>query len=142
MKEAPKGRHYTKTHEWVSVVKGNLVRIGITQYAAHELGDLTSVEVREVGREIRKEESFGTIESAKAVEYLYSPVSGKITGVNKGAGVAEEGEMAFGTGELERIPEDPYGDGWIVEVDASSLEEDMSDLMTADEYDEYLKEIS
>ncbi len=140
--EVPKDRYYTKTHEWLSIVSGNVVRVGITHYAAHQLGDLTSVEVKPVGTEIKKGEPFGVIESAKAAEYLYSPVSGRITAVNKEAGVTEEKEEAFVVGELERITEDPYGEGWLIEMEATNLDAEIKDLLTQEEYEEYLKGLS
>ena len=142
LEEVPKGRYYTKTHEWLSIVSENVVRIGITHYATHQLGDLTSVEVKPVGTEIKKGEPFGIIESAKASEYVYSPVSGKITAVNKEAGVIEEKEEAFVTGELERITEDPYGEGWLIEMEAKDLEKEIHDLLSQEEYEEYLKSLS
>jgi len=142
LEEVPRDKYYTKTHEWLSIVSGRRVRIGITHYAAHQLGDLTSVEVKPVGTEVRKGEAFGVIESAKASEYLYSPVSGKIILVNKEVGVVEEGEEAFVTGELEKITEDPYGEGWLIEVEASDLEAEIKDLLTPEEYSSYLKSLS
>ncbi|RLG49719.1 MAG: glycine cleavage system protein H [Thermoproteota archaeon] len=142
LEEVPKGRYYTKTHEWLSIVSGNVVRIGITHYATHQLGDLTSVEVKPVGTEIKKGEAFGIVESAKASEYIYSPVSGKITAVNKEAGVMEEKEEVFVVGELEKITEDPYGEGWLIEMEAKDLDKEIQDLLSKEEYEEYLKTLS
>jgi len=142
LEEVPKDRYYTKTHEWLLVISGNKVRIGITRYAAKQLGDLTSVEVKPIGTDIKKDEPFGIIESAKTSEYLYSPVSGRITAVNKEAGVLEEKEEVFAVGELERITEDPYGEGWLIEMEASNLEVEIKELWSHEEYEKYISSLS
>ncbi len=141
MEEIPRDRYYTKTHEWLLRVSENIVRVGITRYAAEQLGELTAVEVKPIGTEVKKDEPFGVIESAKASEYLYSPVSGRIRAVNKEAGVAEEKEEAFVVGELERITEDPYEEGWIVELEAKNLEEELKELMRPEEYEKYIESL-
>ena len=77
----PADRRYTKDHEWI-IVTGNLGRVGITDYAQKQLGDVVYLELPEVGRSFKKGDVFGTIESVKAVSELYSPVSGEVTEVN------------------------------------------------------------
>ncbi len=121
----PEELRYTKDHEWAKA-EGGSVRLGITDYAQHELGDIVFVDLRAVGTRIKKGDSIGTLESVKAVSEVYSPVSGTITEVNT---------------ELEAIPElvnqDCYGRGWMVRIDASELAE-LSDLMDASAYRDYI----
>ncbi|MCS7385680.1 MAG: glycine cleavage system protein GcvH [Candidatus Methanomethylicota archaeon] len=119
--------YYTKEHEWAKI-EGELVRIGITDYAQKQLRDIVYVELPEVGKKISKMGVLGTVESVKAVSEVYSPLSGEVVEVNE---------------ELENSPElinqDPYGEGWIAVLKPSNLEEELKDLMKADEYAEYLK---
>jgi glycine cleavage system H protein len=117
----PKGLLYTKTHEWVRA-EGGSVTIGITEFAAEELGDVVYVELPEPGRTLRPEEVFGTVESVKAVSDLVSPVAGEVVEANP--------ELA---GSPEQVNVDPYGKGWMVKVklpDAQAL----SELMDSDAY--------
>lgn len=122
----PDELHYAEDHEWVSPV-GETVKIGISDYAQDQLGDIVFVELPETGDKFEKGAEFGTVESVKAVSELVLPVSGEVVSVN---------------GELEDAPElvneDPYGKGWMVEIklnDASELET----LMSKDAYVELLK---
>ncbi len=127
--ELPAGRKYTKEHEWVKV-DGDIAEIGITDYAQDSLGDIVFLELPEKGDEIEKEESFGVVESVKAVSDLYTPLSGTIEETN---------EPLADTPEL--INEHPYEDGWMIRIkmsDASELEE----LMDASAYEDYVKEIA
>ena len=78
----PSDRRYTKDHEWI-IVTGNLGRVGITDYAQKQLGDVVYLELPDVGRSFEKGDVFGTIESVKAVSELYAPVSGEVTDVNQ-----------------------------------------------------------
>ena len=114
---------YTLEHEWIRVNGKNAV-IGITQFAQEQLGDIVFVELPEVGSQIEKESPFGVVESVKTVSDLYAPASGKITKVNK---------------ELETNPEkvnnEPYDAGWIVEIELSD-ETDLESLLDPDAYTE------
>ncbi len=123
--EYPKGLKYSREHEWVSVEDGDTGVIGISDFAQNELGDVVYVEVPEVGEKISKDDPFGAVESVKAVSDLYAPVSGTVTEVN---------EALPDTPEL--INEDPYGEGWIIKVTLSDIDE-LDDLMTPEEYTEY-----
>ena len=123
----PKDLRYSKEHEWVKDEDGK-VRIGITEFAQDELGDIVFVELPEVGDELELDEPFGSVESVKTVSELYAPVSGKVVEVNE---------------ELEDSPElvneTPYEGAWMVVVeldDSSQLEE----LMDADAYQKMTEE--
>lgn len=124
----PKELRYTEEHEWVQTAGGNKVRIGITDFAQSELGDIVFVELPEVGAEVSANEPFGSVESVKTVSELYSPVSGKVVEVN---------------GSLEDSPENvndsPYGDGWMIVVEMSDPSE-VENLMSADEYEKMVTE--
>ncbi len=113
---------YSKEHEWVLHLEGSRVRIGISDYAQKQLGDIVFVENPDVDDDVTANESMGSIESVKAVSDLYSPVSGKVVRVN------EELEDA-----PETINEQPYGTGWLIEVELSNLEE-LESLLNEDEY--------
>jgi glycine cleavage system H protein len=121
--DVPADRRYLESHEWTTT-DGDSVRIGITDFAQDELGDVVFVELPAEGDEVSKEGEFGVVESIKAVSDLVSPVSGTVVGVN---------EELFDAPEL--VNQDPYGDGWMIEVEPSS-EEEFDDLLTADEYRE------
>lgn len=103
---APEGLKYTAEHEWALSVESGVVRVGITAHAQESLGDIVFVTLPEVGTAVHAGESFGEIESTKSVSELYAPVSGTIRARN---------------GSLEASPElvntDPYGEGWIIEID-------------------------
>lgn len=114
---------FTKSHEWVKV-EGETVKIGISDYAQEELGDIVYIDLPEVGEEVTKEEHFADVESVKAASELYSPVSGMIVSINE---------------DLEDSPEQinsvPY-ESWIMEVKEVT---EMSDLMTEEEYVAFVK---
>ncbi|WAA09930.1 glycine cleavage system protein GcvH [Fervidibacillus albus] len=124
---SPKELRYSKEHEWVKVEDGK-VRVGITDFAQDELGDIVFVELPEVGTEITVNEPFGSVESVKTVSELYAPVSGKVVEVNE---------------ELEDSPElvneSPFEKAWIIVVEPSDLSE-VDNLLTAEQYDEMLEE--
>lgn len=105
----PDALKYTKEHEWVSVVEGRRVKVGITFYAQKELGDVVFVDLPKVGTAVEQGKSMAVVESVKAVSDVYAPVSGKVVEVN--------GALAD---EPERINKDPYGDGWICVLEASN----------------------
>jgi glycine cleavage system H protein len=118
---------YTKQHEWV-LVEGGTAVVGITDYAQGELGDVVYIELPEEGQSFEMEESFGSVESVKAVSELYMPVSGKVSEVN--SDLADAPEV---------VNEDPYGDGWMIRVAISDTAQ-VDDLLSSDDYLEYLKE--
>lgn len=120
--EVPDELRYLESHEWVTT-GGDTVRIGVSDFAQDELGDVVFVELPAVGDEVVADEPFGVVESIKAVSDLYAPVSGEVVGVN---------EALFDRPEL--VNEDPYGDGWLLEV-APADDGDADELLDADEYD-------
>jgi glycine cleavage system H protein len=121
------GLKYSKDHEWV-LVEGNKVKIGISDHAQEALGDVVFVELPEVGDEVSANESFGTVESVKAVSDIYSPVSGK---------VVESNEALLDSPDL--INSDAYGEGWMIVVELED-ESQLNDLLSAEEYEAFLKE--
>ncbi len=121
----PADLKYTKDHEWVRIA-GAEARVGITDYAQKQLGDVVYLELPEVGRRIKKGEVFGTIESVKAVSELYAPVSGEVTQVN-----------ATLTQRPEAVNKDPHG-SWMIEVKVTDPSE-ASDLYDAAKYTELTK---
>lgn len=123
--ELPEGIKYSKEHEWV-LVEDHVAIIGITEYAQQELGDIVYVELPEIGEKIVKDDSFGAVESVKAVSDVYAPVSGTVIEVNDAL-----------PDSPETINDDPYGDGWMIKVEMSD-KDDLKDLMSAEEYAEYL----
>jgi glycine cleavage system H protein len=103
---------YARSHEWVAL-EGNTATVGITDFAVHQLTDLVHIELPKVGRRVREGESFGEVESVKAVSDLYAPVGGEIVAVND--------KLADDLGALS---EDPFGKGWMIKLkvaDPSSL---------------------
>jgi glycine cleavage system H protein len=124
--EVPDDLRYMESHEWTSTDDGS-VRIGITDFAQDELGDVVFVELPDEGDEVSKDEEFGVIESIKAVSDLYSPVSGTVTAVN---------ETLFDQPEL--VNDDPFGDGWMLEVEPSDREA-FDDLLSPEAYREQIE---
>ncbi|HEV2744119.1 MAG TPA: glycine cleavage system protein GcvH [Rubrobacter sp.] len=122
----PGDLQYTKSHEWVRVEDG-VATIGITDHAQDELGDVVFVELPETGATLAPGDSFGAVESVKAVSDLYSPVGGEVVEVN----TALEDSP-------EKINEDPYGEGWILRLQIS----DEGDLLSAADYEKLLEEES
>ncbi len=122
----PQELQYTKTHEWVRVEDG-VATIGITEHAQDELGDVVFVELPEQGATLAAGDSFGAVESVKAVSDLYAPVGGEVVEVN---GSLEDSP--------EKINEDPYGEGWILKLQTS----DETDLLSAEDYEKVLEEES
>ncbi len=119
--EFSKDLYYTETHEWVKV-DGKEAFIGITEFAAHELGDIVYVELPQVGDNVEAGESIGSIEAVKAVEDINSPVTGEVVEVN------EELED-----QADLINKSPYEDGWIYKVILDD-EESVKNLLSAEEY--------
>ena len=125
----PEDLKYTKEHEWVRV-KGNVAIVGITDWAQDQLGDVVFVELPDEGEEIEKADTFGVVESTKSVSDLYVPVSGKVVEVN---------DPLLDSPEI--INEDCYGEGWMIKVEIEDKAE-LNDLMSAEEYEAYIKEES
>ncbi|MDN5388809.1 MULTISPECIES: glycine cleavage system protein GcvH [Bacillus] len=123
----PKELRYSEEHEWVKT-EGDKVRIGITDFAQSELGDIVFVELPEEGDEIKADEPFGSVESVKTVSELYAPINGKVVEVNE---------------DLEDSPEfvneSPYEKAWMIIVEPSDASE-IENLMTAEQYEDMIKE--
>ncbi|BCU80652.1 glycine cleavage system H protein [Polycladomyces abyssicola] len=124
----PKELRYSEEHEWVKEEGDNKVRVGITDFAQSELGDIVFVELPEVGSEVTAGEPFGSVESVKTVSELYAPVSGKVVEVN---GDLEDAP--------EKVNESPYGDGWMIVVEMSDPS-DLDKLLSAEKYEELVNE--
>ncbi|NMB42721.1 MAG: glycine cleavage system protein GcvH [Clostridiales bacterium] len=116
---------YTKTHEWVEFLEENKVRIGLTEYAVEELGDLVFIDLPEVDDEVEIEDSFADVESVKAVSDVFSPVTGVITAVNEDL-----------LNHPELVNESPL-EAWFIEVDEIT---EFDDLITKEEYEEFIRE--
>jgi glycine cleavage system H protein len=126
MANVPDNLHYSKDHEWVRVEGDNAV-IGITDHAQDQLGDVVYVELPKVGDEFASNDSFGSVESVKAVSEIFTPVAGKVTEVNDSL-----------SEEPERVNKDPYGDGWMIKMKMSKSGE-VDSLLTAAEYEDFTK---
>tara|TARA_B100001063_G_C16486707_1_gene415350 strand:- start:231 stop:608 length:378 start_codon:yes stop_codon:yes gene_type:complete len=121
----PKELKYSKDHEWLRI-NGNFGYIGITEFAQRELGDIVFVDIDTEGENLEKEEVFGSIEAVKTVSDLFMPIAGEVVEVNS---------------KLEENPElvnsDPYGDGWIVKIQISSVNES-NELLSSSEYEKLI----
>ena len=120
---APTDLRYTRDHEWVRV-DGDEATVGITQYAADQLGDIVFVELPDAGRELEEAKPFGVVESVKAVSDLFAPVSGAVTSTN---------DALSSTPEL--VNNDPYGAGWMIKVTVADPAE-LDDLLDGAAYDD------
>ena len=125
MSNYPKDLRYDKEHEWVRV-DGDTAVIGISLFAQDQLGEVVYVDLPEEGDEVVAGETFGEIESVKSVSELYSPVSGEIVRVNDALGDAPE-----------TVNEDPYGEGWMIEVRLGDPSQ-VDDLMSAEDYEAFI----
>lgn len=127
MPDFPEDLKYTEEHEWVRAGNESTVRIGVTDYAAEQLGDIVFVSLPAVGDEVTAGDACGELESTKSVSELFSPVGGTVSGINT---------------QLEDSPEavnsDPYGDGWLFEVDLGE-DADLDALLDADAYAEHVE---
>ena len=123
----PTDLHYTKDHEWVRV-DGDEAVVGITDYAANQLGDIVFVELPDVGRTLSQAATFGVVESVKAVSDLFSPVSGEVTSGNDALAAAPE-----------LVNSDPYGDGWMIRLKLANPTE-VDELLDAAAYDALIAE--
>ncbi|ELY90947.1 glycine cleavage system protein GcvH [Natrialba taiwanensis] len=127
--DIPDDRRYQDSHEWALETETETdadgrIRIGISDFAQDELGDVVFVELPDEGEDISRGSEFGVIESIKAVSDLYAPVSGEVVAVN---------DDLFDAPEL--VNDDPFGDGWMLEVDAADADE-LDALLSANEYEE------
>ena len=116
----PSNLRYTKDHEWV-LITGSTVRVGITDYAQDALGDIVFIQLPDAGSQIDAHQGLGEIESTKSVNDVYAPVAGIVVTINEAL-----------TSNPELLNTDPYGSGWICEIESSSVNE--SNLMSAEEY--------
>ena len=123
----PKDLRYTKDHEWVKV-DGDVATIGVTDYAASQLGDVVFVDLPAVGKAVDQFATFGVVESVKAVSDLYAPVSGEVTDVNAELGA-----------KPELVNSDPFGDGWMIRVKVSDAGQ-LTDLLDAAGYEQLTSE--
>jgi glycine cleavage system H protein len=126
MSNVPENLHYSKDHEWVRV-EGSVAVIGITDHAQDQLGDVVYVELPKAGDEFAANESFGSVESVKAVSEIFTPVSGEVIEINDSL-----------TDEPEKVNQDPYGDGWMIRIKMKSQGE-VDSLLTAAEYEDFTK---
>lgn len=119
--EYPENLRYLDSHEYVRL-EGDLATLGISAFAIDQLGDIVFVDLPEVGDSVAKGETFGNVESVKAVEDLYSPVTGTVTECNTDI-----------TDAPEKLAEDPYGDGWLLKIQVTEGG-DLDDTLSASEY--------
>ena len=120
---APTDLRYTRDHEWVRV-DGGEATVGITQYAADQLGDIVFVELPDEGRDLEEAKAFGVVESVKAVSDLFAPLTGTVTSTNDALAA-----------NPELVNSDPYGDGWMIKIRLSDTSE-MDDLLDGPAYDD------
>ena len=120
----PDDLRYTSKHEWVRQGAGSTVRVGITDYATEALGDVVYVSLPQIGEEVAVDDACAEVESTKSVSDVYSPATGVVTAVNE-----------LLKSSPETINSDPYGDGWIFELELSEAGE-VEDLLDSDAYEE------
>lgn len=125
--KAPEGLKYTKTHEWVKV-DGDVATVGITDYAQNELGDITYLELPEIGDEVQQSQPFGIVESVKAATDVYAPVNGE---------VLERNEEAVDAPDL--VNSSPYEKAWLIKVQVKDPAQ-LESLMDAAEYDHFAEQ--
>ena len=117
----PQNLKYTKDHEWVSL-DGDIATVGITDFAQKELGDIVYVEVETLDQTLEKDEVFGTVEAVKTVSDLFLPIAGEIIEFNDSL-----------ESDPEKVNSDPYGDGWMIKVKVSNVE-DFNELLSSEAY--------
>jgi glycine cleavage system H protein len=127
MMNVPKELRYSQEHEWARV-EGNTVRIGITDFAQSELGDIVFVELPEIGAQLTANEPFGSVESVKTVSELYAPISGKVVAVNE--------EL---NDNPEYVNESPYDKAWMIVIEPSDMSE-VDNLLTAEQYEQMINQ--
>ncbi len=121
----PETYKYTKEHEWVHA-QGPEATIGITDHAQHELGDIVFVDLPKVGTQVTKGQTFGSVESVKAVSDIFSPVSGEVAAIND-----------LLSQNPEKLNEDPHGDAWLIRVKLGDPGE-LNELLSAPDYQTYI----
>jgi glycine cleavage system H protein len=126
MANVPEDLHYSKDHEWIRV-EGDVGTIGITDHAQDSLGDVVYVELPKAGESFEAHESFGSVESVKAVSEIFTPVGGEITEVNESL-----------QDEPEKVNTDPYGEGWMMRIRMKNPGE-VDSLLNAAEYEDFTK---
>jgi glycine cleavage system H protein len=124
MANVPEDLHYSKDHEWLRV-EGDVAIVGITDYAQNSLGDVVYVELPKPGEKFEAHESFGSVESVKAVSEIFTPISGEVLEVNESL-----------QDEPEKVNSDPYGAGWMIRMRMSNAGE-VDSLLSAIEYEEF-----
>jgi glycine cleavage system H protein len=127
MANVPADLRYTREHEWAKQ-EGNRVRVGITAFAQEQLGDVVFVELPKIGARVRAHQTFGVVESVKAVSDLFAPVSGEVVEAN--AELAQKPEI---------VNQEPYGRGWMLVVTAADAKE-WEQLLTAAQYEQFIAE--
>ena len=127
MANVPKDLRYTREHEWAKQ-EGKQIRVGITAYAQEQLGDVVFVELPKVGAKVTAKQSFGVVESVKAVSDLFAPLSGEIVEINTALPNAPQ-----------TVNQDPYGQGWMIVI-APSKPDEWSELLSAAQYEQFLSE--
>ncbi|WP_052847997.1 glycine cleavage system protein GcvH [Streptomyces avicenniae] len=125
----PEQLRYSKEHEWLSAAEDGVATVGITEYAATQLGDVVYVELPEAGAAVTAGEPCGELESTKSVSDIYSPISGTITEVNQN--VVDDPAL---------VNSEPFGDGWLFRVRADEAAGEPDDLLSADEYATFTSE--
>ncbi|MFG2917377.1 glycine cleavage system protein GcvH [Kitasatospora sp. NPDC048298] len=128
MSTIPTNLKYTDDHEWVETVGKDRARVGITDYAQKQLGDIVFVELPKVGDKLEARRAFGTVESVKSVSELYAPLSGTVAAINTDL-----------SDDPESINSDPYGDGWIIELAVTKADE-LKGLLSATQYQAVIDE--
>ena len=116
---------YTKDHEWASI-DGDIVTVGITDFAQKELGDIVYVEVDTLDQTLEKDEVFGTVEAVKTVSDLFLPLNGEIVEFNESLET-----------DPEKVNKDPYGEGWMIKIKASDIN-DFNELLSSEAYRELI----
>lgn len=129
-REIPVDLKYTKDHEWLRL-EGDVCRVGITDYAQNSLHEVVYADLPQVGRRLAQKESFGTVESVKAVSEVYSPISGEVVEVNQKLADAPE-----------LVNQQPYREGWLILMKPLKLKDEAGSLLSAKEYEELLKTLS
>jgi len=117
----PANLRYTKDHEWASI-EGDIVTVGITDFAQKELGDIVYVEVETLDQTLEKDEVFGTVEAVKTVSDLFLPLSGEIVGFNDSL-----------ESDPEKVNKDPYGEGWMIKIKVANVD-DFNELLSSEDY--------
>jgi glycine cleavage system H protein len=125
----PKEYKYTQEHEWICPESENKGKMGLTDYAQDQLGDIVYLDLPAAGTQVEQFKKMGEVESVKAVSDIFAPVSGQVLEVNQAA-----------IDEPQRVNEDPYGAGWLVRLEMSNPDE-LGALMNSDDYDKFVAEL-